>query len=47
MWYFILFSGKLLKELKPWRKMEEQETMNDRPTKDIKITNCGALKFEF
>jgi hypothetical protein len=29
------------------KKMEEQETMNERPRKDIKITGCGALDFKF
>lgn len=27
--------------------MEEQDTMNERPTKDIKITDCGVLQFQF
>ena len=29
------------------KKMEEQETMNERPTKDVKITDCGVLQFQF
>lgn len=29
------------------KKMEEQDTMNERPTKDIKITDCGVLQFQF
>ena len=29
------------------KAMENQETMNERPMVEIKITDCGVLKFEF
>ncbi|KAK3098704.1 hypothetical protein FSP39_022239 [Pinctada imbricata] len=39
--------GQVIEGTETLKKMEEQETMNERPTKDIKITGCGLCKYEF
>ncbi|XP_062596471.1 uncharacterized protein LOC134257913 [Saccostrea cucullata] len=39
--------GQVIEGTQTLKKMEEQETMNERPRKDIKITDCGVLKFQF
>jgi len=39
--------GKVIEGTEVLKKMEEQETMNERPIKDIKIIKCGVIKYEF
>jgi len=39
--------GKVIEGTEVLKKMEEQDTMNERPTKDIKIIKCGIIKYEF
>lgn len=41
------FCRQVIEGTQTLKKMEEQDTMNERPTKDIKITDCGVLQFQF
>ena len=29
------------------KKMEEEQTMNERPNNEIKVTDCGVCSYEF
>ncbi|XP_076445414.1 putative inactive peptidyl-prolyl cis-trans isomerase-like 6 [Babylonia areolata] len=39
--------GQVIEGTDTLRKMEIEETLNERPTRDIKVTGCGVLTFEF
>lgn len=44
---YCCFCRQVIEGTQTLKKMEEQDTMNERPTKDIKITDCGVLQFQF
>ncbi|KAK7457279.1 hypothetical protein BaRGS_00039251 [Batillaria attramentaria] len=39
--------GQIIEGTDTLRKMETEETMNERPNRDIKIAGCGVLTYEF
>ncbi|XP_060562468.1 probable inactive peptidyl-prolyl cis-trans isomerase-like 6 [Ruditapes philippinarum] len=39
--------GQIIEGTETLKKMEEVETMNERPNADIKVTNCGVCTYEF
>merc|ERR1711936_1348679 len=39
--------GKVIEGTEVLKKMEEQDTMNERPNNEIKIIKCGVIKYEF
>ncbi|KAL5009770.1 hypothetical protein ScPMuIL_012075 [Solemya velum] len=39
--------GQVIEGTETLRKMEEVETMNERPSKDIRVTSCGIMTYEF
>ncbi|ESO85751.1 hypothetical protein LOTGIDRAFT_195649 [Lottia gigantea] len=39
--------GQIIEGTETLKKIEEQETMNERPVKDVKITDCGVSTYEF
>ncbi|VDI29474.1 peptidyl-prolyl cis-trans isomerase-like 6 [Mytilus galloprovincialis] len=39
--------GQVIEGTKTLKMMEEQETMNQRPMKEVRILDCGVCKYEF
>ncbi|XP_067675093.1 probable inactive peptidyl-prolyl cis-trans isomerase-like 6 isoform X1 [Haliotis asinina] len=39
--------GQVIEGTETLRKMEEQETMNQRPNQEIRVTDCGVCLYEF
>ena len=43
----ISFYSQVIEGTETLKAIEEQDTMNERPMKDITITSCGVLTYEF
>lgn len=39
--------GQIIEGTETLKKMEQQDTINERPIKDIRITDCGVMTYEF
>lgn len=44
---FNFFYRQVIEGTKTLEKIEEQETMNQRPMKEVKIVDCGLCRYEF
>lgn len=43
----VTFSRQVVEGTETLKKMEAVQTFNERPMKDIKITDCGAVDYSF